>query len=98
MGDDTPGWYEYEIFIALCTDNIYGLEYERWLLEDMIDHVWIYGSRVAEGLSAFDVGLVLKWTREPPRFAITTGSRTITLQYKDCSQVQQCFINTERVY
>ena len=25
----------------------------------MIDHVGIYGSRVAEGLSAFNVGLVL---------------------------------------
>ena len=51
-------WYKYEIFIALCTDNIYALENERWLLGDMIDHVWIYGSRVAEGLSAFNVGLV----------------------------------------
>ena len=51
-------WYEYEIFIASCTDNIYDLENERWLLGDMIDHVGIYGSRVAEGLSAFNVGLV----------------------------------------
>ena len=51
-------WYEYEIFIASCTDNIYGLENERWLLGDMIDHVGIYGSRVAEGLSAFNVGFV----------------------------------------
>ena len=52
-------WYENEIFIASCTDNIYDLENERWLLGDMIDHVGIYGSRVAEGLSAFSVGLVL---------------------------------------
>ena len=51
-------WYEYEIFIASLTDNIYDLENERWLLGDMIDHVGIYGSRVAEGLSAFNVGLV----------------------------------------
>ena len=51
-------WYEYEICIASCTDNIYDLENERWLLGDMIDHVGIYGSRVAEGLSAFYVGLV----------------------------------------
>ena len=29
-------WYEYEIFIASCTDNIYDLENERWLLGDMI--------------------------------------------------------------
>ena len=52
-------WYEYEIFIASCTDNIYDLENERWLFGDMIDHVGIYGSRVAEGLSAFNVGLVV---------------------------------------
>ena len=32
-------WNENEIFIALCTDNIYDLENERWLLGDMIDHV-----------------------------------------------------------
>ena len=29
-------WYENKIFIASCTDNIYDLENERWLLEDMI--------------------------------------------------------------
>ena len=51
-------WYKNEIFIASCTDNIYDLENERWMLGDMIDHVGIYGSRVAEGLSAFNVGLV----------------------------------------
>ena len=51
-------WYENEIFIASCTDNIYDLQNERWLLGDMIGHVGIYGSRVAEGLSAFNVGLV----------------------------------------
>ena len=52
------GRYEYEIFIAASTDNIYDLENERWSL-GMIDHVGIYGSRVAEGLSAFNVGLVI---------------------------------------
>ena len=52
-------WYEYEIFIASCTDNIYDLENERSLLGDMIDHVGIYGSKVAEGLSAFNAGLVI---------------------------------------
>ena len=51
-------WYEYEIFIASCTDNICDLENERWLLGDMIDHVGIYGSKVAKGLSAFNAGLV----------------------------------------
>ena len=55
---DHGRWYEYEICIASCTDNIYDLENERWLWGDMIDHVGIYGSRVAEGLSAFNVGLV----------------------------------------
>ena len=54
-------WYEYVIFIASCTDNIYDLENERWLLGDMIDHVGIYRSRVAEGLSASNVGLVTQW-------------------------------------
>ena len=53
-------WYEYEIFIVSCTDSIYDLENERWLFGDMIDHVRIYGSRVAEGLSTFNVGLVYK--------------------------------------
>ena len=53
-------WYKYEIFITSCTDNIYDLENEKWLLGDMIDHVGIYVSRVAEGLSAFNVGLVFK--------------------------------------
>ena len=52
-------WYEYKIFIALCTDSIYNLENERWLFGDMIHHVGIYGSRVAEGLLTFNVGLVL---------------------------------------
>ena len=54
MGDDTNT----KFFIASCTDNKYDSENERWLLGDMIDHVGIYGSRVAEGLSAFNVGLV----------------------------------------
>ena len=53
-------WKEYKIFIASCTDNIYDLENERWLLGDMIDHVGINGSRVAEGLSASKVGLVIQ--------------------------------------
>ena len=53
-------WYEYEIFIASCTDSIYDLENERWLFGDMIDHVGIYGSGVAKGLSTFNVGLVNK--------------------------------------
>ena len=36
----------------------------KWevIVGDMIDHVGIYGSRVAEGLSAFNVGLVWIWS------------------------------------
>ena len=64
-------WYEYKIFIASCTDNIYDLENERWLLGDMTDHVGIYGSRVAEGLSAFNVGLVSNYTHVKQPDAIT---------------------------
>ena len=52
-------WYEYEIFIASGTDDTYYLENERWLFGHIIDHVGIYGSRVAEGLSASNVGLVM---------------------------------------
>ena len=52
-------WYEYKIFIASSTDSIYDLENDRWFFGDMIDHVGIYGSRVAEGLSMFNVGLVI---------------------------------------
>ena len=66
-------WYEYEIFIASCTDNIYDLENERWLLGDMIDHVGIYGSKVAEGLSAFNAGLVYN-RFENDNFRITATS------------------------
>ena len=54
-------WYEYEIFIASCADSIYDLENERWLFGDMIDHVGIFLSKVAEGLSAFNVGLVISY-------------------------------------
>ena len=57
-------WYEYETFIASCTYNIYDLENERWLLGDMIDHVGIYGSRVAEGLSASNIGLVCDYAKQ----------------------------------
>ena len=36
----------------------------------MIDHVGIYGSRVAEGLSAFNVALVIHCWREGPYMTI----------------------------
>ena len=44
---------------ALCTDNILELERERWLFGEVVDHVEIYGSKVAEGLSTFIIGLVI---------------------------------------
>ena len=34
-------------------------EKERWLFGEVFDHVGIYGSKVAEGLSVFNVGLVV---------------------------------------
>ena len=33
-------------------------EKERGLLDEVVDHVGIYGSKGAEGLSAFNAGLV----------------------------------------
>ena len=77
-------WYEYEIFIASCTDNIYDLENERWLLGDMIDHVGIYGSRVAEGLSASNVGLVFSKI-------LTTNIPQLTSE----SEIWMCFVTSE---
>ena len=56
MGDDTN-----TKFYCFVYRHIYDFENERWLLGDMIDHVGIYGSRVAECLSAFNVGLVIIW-------------------------------------
>ena len=53
MGDDTN-----TKFLLLRVQTTY-FENESWLLGDMIDDVGIYGSRVAEALSAFNVGLVL---------------------------------------
>ena len=42
-------WYEYEILLLrVQTAYVYDLENERWLFGDMIDHVGIYESRVAE--------------------------------------------------
>ena len=37
--------------------HVYDLE-KRWLFDEVIDHVGIYGSKGAEGLSAFNAGLV----------------------------------------
>ena len=74
-------WYEYEIFVASCTGNIYDLENERWLLGYMIDHVGIYGSRVAEGLSAFNVGLVYSYFYIYIWYCITLLWCTMLLPY-----------------
>ena len=54
MRDDTNT----KFLLLRVQTALYDLENERWLFGDMIDHVGIYGSRVAEGLSTFNVGLV----------------------------------------
>ena len=35
---------------------------EGWLFGDVVDYVEVYGSNVAEGLSAFNVGLVMTFS------------------------------------
>ena len=55
MRDDTNTKF---LLLRVQTAYVYALENERWLFGDMIDHVGIYESRVAEGLSASNVGLV----------------------------------------
>ena len=55
MRDDTNTKF---LLLRVQTAYVYDLENEKWLFGDMIDHVGIYGSRVAEGLSASNVGLV----------------------------------------
>ena len=54
MRDDTNT----KFLLLRVQKNIYDLGNERWLFGDIIDHVGIYGSRVAEGSSASNVGLV----------------------------------------
>ena len=41
-----------------CTDNIHDFEKEMWLFGVVCDHVGIYDTKAAEGLSAFYVDLV----------------------------------------
>ena len=68
-------WYEYEICIASCTDSIY-IWLRKWeMIGDMIGHVGIYGSRVAEGLSASNVGLVRRYW----------GSGLVWIRYFSCA-------------
>ena len=43
-----------DIFLAVPSSK------ERWLFDEMVDHVGIYGSKGAEGLSAFNAGLVFQ--------------------------------------
>ena len=45
-------------FIDSCTDSMYKTK-ERWLFDEVVDHVGIYGSNGAEGLSAFNADLVI---------------------------------------
>ena len=55
MWDDTNMKF---LLLHVQTAYKYDLGNERWLFGDIIDHVGIYGSRVAEGLSASNFGLV----------------------------------------
>ena len=71
-------------FIASCTDNIYDLENERWLLGDMIDHVGIYGSKVAEGSNQFGLFTEQKFCHK--------SSRSILIDNRFCNR----FINLGR--
>ena len=99
-------WYEYEFFIASCTDNIYDLENERWLLGDMIDHVGIYGSRGAEGLPTFNFGLVLilisdyiklasPWQCSPFNISVIIHSIQLNLSSKFLLITCSCFDNSQ---
>ena len=45
-------WHEYKIFIDPYIDNVHDLEKKVWLFGQVCDHVGIYESKVAEGLSA----------------------------------------------
>ena len=48
-------WYEYEIFIFQCFKKEKGFQKFAglWLAGEVVNHVGIYGSKAAEGLSAF---------------------------------------------
>ena len=46
------------LYCFMYRQHIWLREKERWLFVEVVDHVGIYGSKVAEGLSAFNVGLV----------------------------------------
>ena len=52
IGDDT------NIILSLRVQTTHNSEKEKWLFGEVVDHVEIYGSRSAEGLSTFYVVLV----------------------------------------
>ena len=55
IGDDTNAK---SLWIHVQTACIWLWEKERWLFDEVVDHVGIYGSKAAEGLPAFNAGLV----------------------------------------
>ena len=87
-------WYEYEIFIASCTDSIYDLENERWLFGHMIDHVGIYGSGVAEGLSTFNIGLVTSccYHHKSPKYNSFPLSHFFVFVCLKCCTIKLCWL------
>ena len=56
---------------APCTDNINDLKNKRWLFGEVCDHVGIYESKAAEGLSAIYVGLVNTLRSFPTTFRVS---------------------------
>ena len=44
----------------MYNQHIWFREKERWLFDEVVDHVGINGSKGAEGLSAFKFGLVVQ--------------------------------------
>ena len=67
-------------FLLLRVQTTYMTQKMRWLLGDMIDHVRTYGSRVAEGLSAFNVGLVFSCLCDV-LLGVTYASMLVTTQW-----------------
>ena len=55
IGDDTNAK---SLYLHVQTGCIWLSEKEMWLFDEVVDHVGIYGSKGADGLSAFNVGLV----------------------------------------
>ena len=87
--------------IHVQTACIWLREKERWLFDEVVDHVGIYGSKGAEGLSAFNAGLVkivsTTWSTSELWLCIYSvvmisysASTTVPKCYWPISQISQC--------